>query len=373
MNQFTHGEGRLPRVEAPEAAMWGSLGWLRFGLAVIVAATHLRSFYAEYVTTWDPARILGSFNGVAAVLGFLLVSGFSICHSLVQRPDGYVRRRFMRIYPLYLAAIVLSVWVGSYSTPTGGGADGMSPREFEDSSVFQVVANALLLQGALARPLFNNGPLWTLSLEWWLYMVAPLMLLLKRKHLVCLLIVLAVGNLSWLVVGASLGYYTRTLAFANLWFLGVFWVIGFWFYLNRGKKLIAPLVLILGVWFLTGLNRESLSGNYQTTLAFSCLILVIGGKIKWPGVLDWLGRFLGNISYPLYLIHLPMFAILNRYEIFHRAWLMLVLGIAAAIFMHVVIEKPLRLMFEKIWKKPRRIDRQSEAREEPESPEKRFF
>ena len=127
--------------------MWGSLGWLRFGLAVIVACSHLRGFYAEYVTTWDPARILGSFNGVAAVLGFLLVSGFSICHSLVQKPEGYVRRRFMRIYPLYLVAIVLSVWVGGYWVPTGGGEDGMGPREFEDSSHFQIAVNALLLQG----------------------------------------------------------------------------------------------------------------------------------------------------------------------------------------------------------------------------------
>ena len=183
------------------------------------------------------------------------------------------------------------------------------------------------------------------------------MVMMKPKHLAWLLVILAVGNLSWIAVGKSLRYYTHTLAFANLWFLGVFWVIGFWFYLNKSKKTIAPLVMVLGVWFLTGFNRESLGGNYQVTLVISCLFLIVGGKIKWPSLLDRLGRFLGNASYPLYLIHLPVFALFNRHEALHRAWLMLALVIVASILMHVAIEKPLRSLFEKIWKKPGQVDK----------------
>lgn len=323
--------------------MWASLGWLRFGLALIVAAYHLRGYYGSIVPRWDPTHIIGSFNGMAAVLGFLLVSGFSISHSLVQKPHGYYRRRFLRIYPMYVLAIALSVWVGAYSVPTASGA-GTDPRFFDASGGFQIVANALLLQGVIAEPLTNNAPLWTLSLEWWLYLLAPFLLALSARKMGVLLAVLVFGNLTWIVLGPRLGHYSQTLAFLNLWFLGIFWVLGFWYYLNREKPA-APWIMIALVWFVTGLNRESLSLQAQVALVWSCVVLVAGGMVNWPRLLDRLGRTLGNASYPLYLIHLPLYALLYRFEVLHHGWLMLGLTVGASIFCHLILEKPLRTLF----------------------------
>src|SRR4051812_3996977 len=68
---------------------WALLAGLRFFLAFIVFAGHL-SWFA------DLGAILtgvSSFGGRPAVLGFLLISGLSIGHSIVSRPEGYFRRR----------------------------------------------------------------------------------------------------------------------------------------------------------------------------------------------------------------------------------------------------------------------------------------
>lgn len=331
----------------PDPALWGSLGWLRFSLALIVAAAHLRAFYADSLSGLDPARIIGGFNGMAAVLGFLLVSGFSICHSLVQKPHGYVRRRFLRIYPMYLIGIVLTVMVSGYWVP-GNGDSGA--RYFSESGGLQILANLFLLQGVVADPLGSNDLVWTLSLEWWLYMLAPLVVAWPRRRLGYLLGVLAFGYLSWMVAGRWIGYYTHTLGGLNLWFLGVFWFLGFWFYLNRDFKP-APWVMFALVWFLTGVNRESLANNYQVPLVLSCVVLVAGAKIPWPGGLNRLGRFMGDVSYPLYLIHLPVFALLYRLEALRYGWIMLILAVGASIAACALVEKPLRAATAWTWSK----------------------
>lgn len=70
-----------------ESSTWLTLSLLRFGLALIVAAGHIKLFYPFTLSATDPIRALASLNGQAAVVGFLLVSGFSIAHSISTEPS----------------------------------------------------------------------------------------------------------------------------------------------------------------------------------------------------------------------------------------------------------------------------------------------
>jgi peptidoglycan/LPS O-acetylase OafA/YrhL len=92
------------------AISWASLAVLRFALAMIVFATHL-VFFTGY-GGWTEA--VASLDGKAAVIGFLLISGFSIAASSDRDRDGFYRRRFLRVYRLYcfvvLFAFGLEIW-----------------------------------------------------------------------------------------------------------------------------------------------------------------------------------------------------------------------------------------------------------------------
>ena len=319
---------------------WGSLGWLRFILAAIVAASHIRTYYGNTITAWDPTKVLSSFNGVAAVFGFLLVSGYSIHHSLTKRPDGYLRRRFLRIYPMYLIAILLTVAIDGYWVP-GVDVPESTPRFFEESDTKTTISNILMLQGILTEPLPSNNPLWTLSLEWWMYLLAPFLASRSLKQFQILLAALSIGYLSWIFIGERFQFYTHTLGALNVWFLGIFWVLGFWYHNNR-KSSTAQLMLLAIVWTLTGINRESLSGNYQFTLAASCVIIITANKITLSKLLNKIGKFAGNLSYPLYLLHLPIFSILYQFEYFRSGWIMIIFTIIISAAVNLFIEKPLR-------------------------------
>ncbi|HCN29427.1 MAG TPA: hypothetical protein DIT64_11885 [Verrucomicrobiales bacterium] len=329
----------------PSASLWSSLSLLRFVLAAIVAAAHVKAFYGGTLAALDPVKILASFNGHAAVVGFLLVSGFSIAHSLLAEGKGYVWRRFVRIYPLYLPAVLFSAWVGGYVVP--GSAAG-EPITYAAPGLFETLGNLLMLQCVLVPPMSNNGPLWTLSLEWWCYMAAPLLAMLSRRRLLLVLVLMTAAHLSWMVLGARFGFYARCPFGLHIVFLGVFWLAGFWYYQVRAAPWAAWSFIGL-VWLLTGLNRDNLAGNYQPTLAVSCLMLIAGGLIAWPAWSGGLLKLLGNASYSLYLLHKPFYHLAHENLGLRQGWQIFSLTVAVAILAHWLVELPLRKALQKLW------------------------
>ena len=95
---------------------WDVLAATRFALAAIVMVAHLGVplFSNRLVTA---VVNLGAFT---AVLGFLVLSGFSIAHSYSQNKEGYFRRRMLRIYPLYALAIAYTVICNWTLAPQSG-------------------------------------------------------------------------------------------------------------------------------------------------------------------------------------------------------------------------------------------------------------
>jgi peptidoglycan/LPS O-acetylase OafA/YrhL len=333
-----------PPPSRPAPSLWATLSLLRFGLAAIVAAAHVKAFYGGTLAGADPVRWLASFNGHAAVVGFLLVSGFSIAHSIRAESSGYLWRRFLRIYPLYLPAVLFSAWVGGYEVPGNGTGPAIA---YPAPGTGETLGNLLMLQCVLVAPLSNNGPLWTLSLEWWCYMAAPFLVLLSQRRLLLLLAVLAAAHLSWLVIGPRLGFYARCPFGLHILFLGVFWLAGYCYYEMRHTAWAGWALLVL-VWLLTGINRDNLGGNSQATLALSCLLLVAGASLPWPAWTHAALKLLGNASYSLYLLHKPLYHLAHQELGLNQGWQLLTLAIAAAIAAHLLVETPVRKVLQTV-------------------------
>ncbi|MCT7951896.1 acyltransferase [Ancylothrix sp. C2] len=110
------------------------------------------------------------FAGQEAVMLFFLISGFVIYLSTHQKNldfRSFCVRRFRRIYFPFLLSILLSIIIFYFN---GNLAEKFSWQE--------LIGNLLLLQdfgrvkpGNWFSPFLGNLPLWSLSYEWWFYML----------------------------------------------------------------------------------------------------------------------------------------------------------------------------------------------------------
>jgi peptidoglycan/LPS O-acetylase OafA/YrhL len=274
---------------------WDILAGLRFFLAWIVLASHVSNFvpYRDWLIRFD------YFGGHAAVLGFLLVSGYSIAHSISKNSAGFYQRRLIRIYPLYLTAIIFS--------PIPFLIVGHNIKEYSLPTIKNLVGNLFFLQGFAEFPLSSNGIVWTLSIEVACYLLAPFFLRLGSKKL---LILIAISSSCYMLfphLPLLLGNGRTTSVYGiPLLLLMWAWLLGFVFYLHSHQK--AMQVLLIGLGCLTIVTSYSYYGVGKlaiVTYVFCALILINSARLSFPNIVLKTFRYLGELSYPLYLFHFP--------------------------------------------------------------------
>ena len=151
----------------------------------------LRALAAETVLVSHATRFWQSLQPAAApafgVLLFFLISGFLITRSVQNRWDvpgfgfrSYAIERFARIYTAMVPAICLVAIVDAFSADTGHfeNADRLTVVNWfgnlamlQDFPVFLVARRALGDSDWFIRPFGSAQPFWTLSIEWWIYIV----------------------------------------------------------------------------------------------------------------------------------------------------------------------------------------------------------
>jgi peptidoglycan/LPS O-acetylase OafA/YrhL len=250
---------------------------------------------------------------------FIVVSGFSLTIAparrdwrLTQGLRTYLRRRAWRILPTYWAALLFSCIVFGVITGdvTGDKVSGKG-----------VLVHALLLQDVIGSP-SPNGAFWSIAVEWQIYFLFPLFLLIRRRWGVGSLLasVSAVIVLSYLLA-------TSQPAFERLLNLTPQFVILFVFGMAAGEGvrrkvwrrpelglpaaglLLVALVAVLVSQDLFWVEREYF---WVDLLAGAATAVVLWSLAIGRGA--GLGRFLasrplagtGGFSYSIYCMHLPL-------------------------------------------------------------------
>ena len=279
---------------------WPLLGGVRFALACIVVLSHLPWFIPVL-----PARLAVLPGPFAAVIGFLFISGYSIAASIERAPRGFYLRRLRRIYPTYALALGVSLLPFVLA---GQSAIAVPGYRFVASGWVGMLGNALLLQTFAVHPLGGNPPLWSLSVECACYALAPLLLRLRSR---VILGALGASLVFYLICRQVLGlpHYPYSLggeAFAAvLWA----WLAGFLFYRHRTTAWAGyALALVAPITFaLNPTDATRLSG---VITAATALALVYAPHIPLPPRLSRLLAWVGDASYPLYLLHVPVLLLL---------------------------------------------------------------
>lgn len=292
------------------------------------AAFYVLLHHAHLAPNQGLGRLL--YFGQEAVIIFFILSGFVIYYSVSQRQvdwKEYLIHRAKRIYPIFFAALILA-----YS------AQSLIAGSWLNVELDQLLGNIFMLQdvSALKRGVwfdtyYGNSPLWSLSYEWWFYILfIPLGLnahFVKSKSLQIALTVSVCG---------FLGYQYRPnqpflyLGYFFIWWAGVElakeYVKSGLISFTQQRHMLSGLALMTGLWSLPiimQLSRHSeLQLGVDPVLQFrhhlAAFIFIIIGifiskkKLQFP---TWLLRpfiILAPISYAIYLIHQPLLDIAQK-------------------------------------------------------------
>jgi peptidoglycan/LPS O-acetylase OafA/YrhL len=323
------------RGDLPAPDSWKILGGLRFALAMIVLFGHLGRFVPDEGAINKGLLLFDGLGAVAAVFCFLVISGFSIAHSITVAPRGYFRRRMIRIYPLYVLSVLLALLPFLFIASPIHTAVG----NFELSEPGTIVGNLFLLQAFVVHPLDSNAPLWTLAVEVCCYLLAPLFV---RAPRIVLLAIIAVSALAYAAFPKfNLGFYSSLLFGLPLLFMIWAWLAGFVLYFHRADRRYWIAILCLGT-LLFSTNRAFMTRFSIFTYVGSVALILFSDGIKLPRNVLKLLNYAGELSYPVYIFHVPVL-LLCCAVLGVRSSLMLVGAVllCSAFFYHVV-DQPIR-------------------------------
>jgi peptidoglycan/LPS O-acetylase OafA/YrhL len=339
-----------------QPTQWKILAGLRFFLAFIVLCVHLHLLLPEVGKPW---RTFYYLSGFSAVLGFLVISGYSIAHSITQNPEGFYKRRFLRIYPLYFCSIIVSLipflLLGSKIKSFYIGIYEQLPLDS-----WTILGNLVFMQGFLVKYLGSNPPVWTISIECFCYLLAPLFVKLGSKKLLILIALSSVlfalypRYITMLPFGLTNDHYSFTPYGLSFIVLLWAWLLGFFYFVCGGKDTSKILLIALGS-ILLELNHKYNSRWGISTYVLSTLILIYSPYLKFPSSVLNFFNYLGELSYPLYLFHVPSLIFCYSVLGIQNPFALVCFSLGSSIFFYHAIDKPFRSKKHQLTKKLSRI------------------
>jgi peptidoglycan/LPS O-acetylase OafA/YrhL len=287
---------------------------------------------------------------------FFVLSGFLISRSIERaRRNGtwswswYLSRRLTRLLVVLLPALVLTtlldrLGVGLFGTAgIYGGHDSGNIIQFAVPSrdgVETLLGNAAFLQEIVVPTYGSNGPLWSLSYEFWYYVLYPVLIAVAfGRSLGHRTVLGAVALATFLFVGSVIASY-----FA-VWLMGVLAArcVGQW-------KRAVPVVGLLAAVSLTAAMATSRAHVLPDGLASDAVVGLCATILVWAIASapasdspEWYGRAtssLAGFAYTLYLVHVPIVVFLRAGLADNGRWqpdgIHLVAGFALAVATVVV-------------------------------------
>lgn len=315
---------------------YGYLDVLRGLAALLVVVSHARALAFEPYSFLAPgtgreaywqAFYFCTALGHQAVVVFFVLSGFLIGRSVLMAMDGgrwswagYLASRMSRLWLVLLPSLLLTAVLDyvALSEDSKGFYFGkmfsyLNVGPGPGSANWELVTlagNALFLQSIYLPVFGSNGPLWSLSYEFWYYMMFPML-------------VLAIGGSVrvrpvWIVaiflLGIGLG--PQLLSYGLLWLTGV---AAYLLARRLGTRAWRPTAIhhvVAILLFASGLVVTHLkllsdyAGHLALSIATALLVIVLAAIPARVHMVARPFQFVSRFSYSLYLAHFPVIAFL---------------------------------------------------------------
>jgi peptidoglycan/LPS O-acetylase OafA/YrhL len=337
-------------------------GVIRLYLALCVVHAHV-TYYGQTSDVGGPIEWM-VISSAHAVMCFFVISGFFAFFQLdryfTTRAGidlaGYYRDRLIRLYPTLL--VVLAIGTPIYVLLAPWAPTSWSPAtvaRVTGANLFPPALVAALMAGYPAFDWMPIPPLWSNGNEMLFYAAAPALLLLWRRSLGALLAALAVTIAYAELVPARsvIAGYVDPIANARFFILGAIGYLLWQKLAQHVRPSLGWLPLALAVLFCGGHllapHVVALLG-WEADLffvAFAAFLVATFLLVPKSAADIWLG----NLSYPLFLAHVPMILLARTSGLSGAALYLLCLtfSFAAAITIHVTVDGRIER-----WRKSRR-------------------
>lgn len=316
-------------IDSSNSSVWSALSLTRSLLALVVAISHLSYFTKKE----DILLVLANFSGFMAVFGFFVISGFSVAASFQRDQVHFYYRRALRILPLYILITTASAILPIFHP---GGLTLMQAT-IPETSFTNLFLNLCFMQGFLTISLETNPVVWTLAIEVFFYGVTPWIAGLSNRALLALIIgsVLAYINSDSLVSANA----QSMLLGEGMILTGWTWLIGFW--IQRAGNNSTFIGFMIGVFAIT-LNHDGIEKWWIFTWALPFFAIEFGARIPLNAAITRSFHFAGDVSYPLYLVHFPVYLVLASIHLPSVGTLLLGITLPLAISVHLLYERPMK-------------------------------
>jgi len=338
--------------------MYKGIEGLRAWLAWTVVCSHIvdvgPSIYID-----DEIADAGDFS----VRIFIVISGFVITHLILEQKERFpvfIARRFLRIYPAYLIALILAILVSPLrfhailGDPYAGFLLKSCARvervQYDVNLMSHLFAHLTLLHGALPHNILPASeymflpPAWSLSLEWQFYLIAPVWIWALSRFRLTTVSLTLLGFLLYKYLLGSMFYSPSLLLGAGVLFL-----------LGIGTRVWLPSAVRLKhyPWFaLIGAFGIVLFARDLVVLwVWLATVAYLLQEKTWAALDSPIVQSAGRRSYAVYIVHYPVLSVVlfvtsSRLHLSGAALLTLlaVLTVAGTLalseFVHRWIERP---------------------------------
>lgn len=256
--------------------------------------------------------------GYLGVNLFFLISGFLILQSAyLKTPAGFLRARVSRLYPAYLACCALTYGVLALV------ASNLIPAS-------SFLYNMTMMNGVIdsirgVKPNYVDGVYWTLAIEWKFYALMFLLILAGQLD--------RIERALWLWMLACVAYTIYPASWLDTYLVtawGAYFIAGAAFFrgssagwsLSRALLVLAALGLCIVQARQFGAEMSLVHGKLFrpaviTAVIAACFVFFASLSLRVPFLRRSIPRWvatLGALSYPIYLLHQQIGAIvIQRY------------------------------------------------------------
>ena len=344
------------------------MGLIRVILAYSVVLGHSASVHGYFIVPAD-----------AAVTLFFIVSGFYMAMVLAEKYTGenrlrqFYSARVLRLYPTYFISVALMIGVEWYLHQRTHGEYTSSWQSDSAALPWSVKLPLLVPNIALVGSdlpwIFHYGPksglhftlgqelknapdavrlgryllvppAWSIGIELWFYLLAPFFILWRTRSLVILaLISLAIRlGLEWHVPWSSYFFFPASLCFF-VWGMLMYRAYRSERYVRVATQSRALVIFVGVVAAIVFRQYIPFYRNYDWML-----YILFGSALPFlfQASKDWrLDRWVGNLSYPIYLVHASILLLLKVGWGVDAGLAAILCSTIAALVLLVAVEQPL--------------------------------
>lgn len=306
--------------------------------------------------------------GHKLVMVFFVLSGYLIAFTVDKNNKGaikYLVDRTSRLYSVVFPALILTFildFSGKHFNPSA-----YSGQVAPENQMLRYLLNLTFLSqiwGLSTKP-SSNGPFWSISYEFWYYMLFAAYIYLKgaKRYIVSVLICLLIGLkiillfpvwiFGCLAYGLSNKYQMSVKASLLLFFLSLLIIITLTFFWDFS---------VFADRFVFGKAPLFFSSRFVFDWVYGFLIAInlfsvgfLTTDIKFPQLIEAVIKHLSSVTFSLYLYHAPILIFISAVMSYNKSSYLqtvpILIGVVLLVNLLAIVSEKQRGHFKKLFEK----------------------